>query len=374
MSGRVEDVDVVRIPTRNGRVWEFVALRDDDGVRGHGETSDSGGDVTADLADVLGAVAGMPVDGALRLVEEEVARAVDADSLRRVTALGGVETALCDVAARRAGVPLATWLGGTDARPEPVRMYANVNRSIDRPDAAEFADAAVRAVAAGFGAVKCAPFDRVVDDPGRAVTGLALAEAVRSAIGPDVELMVDVHFHLSPRELRQIASGLADLDLRWLEDAIPLADVRALADVKAAVGAPIAGGELLASARQVAAAVRAGVCDVVMPDVKYSGGVRGALAYARGARQLGAEVSLHNPSGPIATAASAHVSQCVDASWLEYAFGELPGRAATVIPEEPVRGGTYPVPDGPGLGLDLAPTDVQAQPPTRAPVRNDHGM
>lgn len=365
MSARVVGGDVVRAPTRNGRYWEFVVLSDSDGVRGYGEVSDAGGDVTDLAGHALAALAGMPVDDALRRVEEEVTRAAGENSLRRLTVLGGVETALCDAAARRAGVTLTHWLGGVAAAQEPVPLYANINRCITRPDPAEFADAAARAVEAGFGAVKCAPFDRLDDVAGRAETGLALAQAVRSAVGPDVGLMVDVHFHLSQRELRDIAPGLAELDLWWLEDAIPITDLTALTELKAAVGAPIAGGELLASAGQVGAAIRAGACDVVMPDVKYSGGVRRALAYAHDAQRLGAKVSLHNPSGPVATAASAHISRLVGAAWLEYAFDETPDRAATVLPHESLRAGSYVVPPGPGLGIELVTDAVQARPMTR---------
>src|SRR5690606_35060891 len=94
-----------------------------------------------------------------------------------------LETALCDAAARFAGVSLAGWLGGP-AAPEPTTVYANINRAVRDRTPEECARVTAAAVADGFGAVRIAPFDFLRERSDRAVYGVELAMAVREAIGP----------------------------------------------------------------------------------------------------------------------------------------------------------------------------------------------
>jgi galactonate dehydratase len=92
--------------------------------------------------------------------------------------------------------------------------------------------------------------------------------------------------------------------------------------------------------------------DILMPDVKHAGGISRVLAIARAASEL--VVSPHNPSGPVATAASAHLfAVCPNATVLEYQFGEVPWRSEVVAGVERIAEGRLTVDDRPGLGVTL---------------------
>ncbi|MFF4343716.1 enolase C-terminal domain-like protein [Kitasatospora sp. NPDC001540] len=338
--------------------WWVAALHDADGRTGLGECSDAGPGarrVWARAGALLRAGAGVP----------ELAGHLDEDAgpdLARHTVLGALESALADLRARRAGQPLWQALGGAEAR--PVHRYANINRALRTRTPQEFAEVARAAEAAGYRAVKCAPFDGL--PPGdRLRKGLVRARAVRRALRPATELMVDAHLLLDVEQVLRAAPALAALDLRWLEDAVPLDDPDALAAVHAAGIAPLAGGEFATGPEQVRAALHSGHLAWLLPDVKHSGGLGPARRLAEAARAAGARVSLHNPAGPVATAAGLHLAAALGpdtgaetgaetGTEIEFAFGEARWRGTSVVPAEPAGATAWLTPPpGPGLGLDL---------------------
>lgn len=355
--------------------WDFVGITvagPGTEVVGHGELSDSGDrPAAARLFDQWRArLVGQSVPAALELLAEaaaELAARPERERWLPLTVIGGLETALCDASARLQGVSLAEWFGATGP-PEPTALYANINRAVRErtPDTvARVADAAVRD---GFTAVKIAPFDSLTERSDRAAYGVALARAAREAIGPDVALMVDCHRHLTRTELLDVAADLAALDLRWLEDALEVTDLDGLRAVKDAVGAPLAGGEQAASPDHLRPALEAGLLDVVLPDIKHAGGPRRASDIATVCAGFGVEVAMHNPSGPIATVASAHVQAgATTGRILEYAYGEIANRGTVLEPSERITGGTLHPHAGPGLGHRLAALDSTWQPQPDAP-------
>lgn len=352
----IDRIEVRRVHATRRTTWVMVAVWAD-GLCGLGELSDV--DPETAIA-VLGAMIRWHTpDQAAEWLTTTGALWADGsclpgESLRRHTVLGGLSTAVDDLRARQAGVSLAELLGG---EPRPIPLYANINRALRERTPEAAAALARRAVAAGFGAVKCAPFDRL-PVAGRAQRGLEIAYSLREAIGPVVGLMIDVHHELSVDELVGIADELAALDLTWLEDAAPLPHVRALRAVRDAVGVPLAGGELVAHAGDVLPALRAGVLDVLMPDVKHATGPAAVLRLARLAHDYGARVSLHNPSGPVATAASGHITAALPyGPPLELMVDEVGWRRRLVSPPERAERGELCLPDAPGLGLVLSTSD-----------------
>ena len=330
--------------------WTFVRLEAADGVVGFGECSDAGRPDQARAA--FEALAGGFTDRAGTadaLARIADAAAQDHDLVRR-TVSGGIEQAFCDVAARRAGEPLWRWLGGTAGGPVP--LYANVNRVVGARRPEDVAAAGARAVAAGFIVVKCAPFDVPLAGSSLADAGLARLRALRAAVGAEVRLLVDCHERLELRDVLRIVPDLEDLGIAWLEDAIACADRAGLRALRNATAIPLAGGELAGAPEEVVPAVEERLLDIVMPDVKHAGGLLRALRIGRAVPS--AQVSPHNPSGPIGTAMSAHLSNSLpNFTILEYAHGEAPWRAELVDGAEVVANGQLRLPDGPGLGIDL---------------------
>jgi galactonate dehydratase len=335
--------------------WHFVVLRGDD-IAGVGECSDAGDPkrLVNLLAGTARALAGRDlVSDRPALVEqmtESVLAAPADDRLAAATLMGGLEQLLVDHAAQAAGEPVWKWLGGST--PQPIPLYANINRMPGGRSPHDVASMARSAVAAGFTSLKFAPFD--VTEEGQPLSGVGLARlrAIRDAVGDGVELKVDCHERLPVPELHELLPDLEDLGIGWLEDAVDISQTRELRALRAATDLPLAGGELMFAAQEANDAVAEGLVDVLMPDVKHAGGVSRVLEIARSAPDLA--IAPHNPSGPVATAASAHAfAACPNATELEFQFGETSWRSELVGGLEHVVDGHLHVEDRPGLGVTL---------------------
>lgn len=336
--------------------WTFVRVRTADGLVGYGECSDAGpmNEVSSLLPAVLGKLGALVEAVAAESIAATVASCLDtSSSLAWRTVVGGFEQAVCDVAARRAGEPLWKWLGGA-ARPA-LPLYANVNRVPGGRRPADIAAAGVAAAEAGFDTIKCAPFDVALDGQALADAGLLRLRVLRESVGPDVSVYVDCHDRLPLRDVVALLPELDALGVAWLEDATACTDLDGLRALRAGTAATLAGGELVSAPSEIRPAVAHKLLDVVMPDVKHAGGVLRAARIA--ADMPEAQASPHNPSGPVATAVSAHLAAALpNFTVLEYAHGEADWRAELVAGAEVVRDGRLLLPDGPGLGLDLVTT------------------
>ena len=141
--------------------------------------------------------------------------------------MSALDQALADLAAQRAGVALSAWLGTVHR--DAIDAYANINRGVSPRTPERFAARARNAVAAGFRAVKLAPFDEmtIYGDPARAIdasaldAGLARIAAVRDAVGDDVDVMVDCHWRLNEAGAQAVLRACEPLALHWLECPVP---------------------------------------------------------------------------------------------------------------------------------------------------------
>lgn len=291
--------------------------------------------------------------------------------LAAAAAVSAIDHALWDIAGRRAGRSVAAMLGGP--RRVTVPLYANINRrTLDRrPEG--FGESARAALAAGFTAVKIAPFDEVM--PGMPVAvgaiglGLDRIAAARAAIGPGCDLLVDCHWRLTEPAAVEVIRAAAAAAVYWVECPLPetddtLAALRRLRGLANARGMRLAGCELGIGAAGFAPFLRAGAYDVMMPDVKYVGGLAEMLRLSDNFAQAKIGFSPHNPTGPIGHAVSLHV--CAAAPSLDRLevqfdetdlFGALAGNA---LP--PPHGGISALPaDAAGLGVALAPDVLRRQ-------------
>jgi galactonate dehydratase len=345
--------------------WVFVQVHTDAGLTGTGEASHSGNDA------LLVAVFAQYEQ---RLLGEDPTRigAIRAwaskGELGRVrrTAWSGLEQALWDLLGQSLGVPIHVLFGG--AVRDRIRLYANINRHVSERTPDGFAVAAREAVDEGFAAIKLAPFDEV-SGASRVRTGLRAAwqqgvarvRAVRQAIGPGVELMVDCHGRFEAAEALRVAEALAGLDLLWLEEPVPDTQLEALSQLTAVLPVATASGESVYGIEGFAPFLSRRIVDVLMPDVKHDGGLLDTRIVAEAARMNGLLVAPHNPSGPVATAATAQVICTLpDAMLLEYAWGEVDWRASLMEPPERIERGFLVVPEGHGLGHRLAPEALEA--------------
>lgn len=351
--------------------WTIVVATGDDGQSGYGESTLVGSerDVVAQVADLAGTLVGMDVRRALGRTR---GRTATLGGLIAASALSGVNQALWDLTARASGQSLSVALGGEPSR--VFALYANVNRSLlDRTPEA-FGAAARAAVDQGFAAVKIAPFDEVSRGDGSALRratstmepGLERVSAVREAVGAEAEVMVDCHWRFSPSTAVVAARELARLGIAWLEDPVDANDVEGWRRVRVATDLPLAGGENVTGPRQLHAFIRDTGVDIAMPDIKYCGGVDGMLECMTVARLTGAALSPHNPTGPVATLATAAALSRGEVASIEYQWHDGP----ELLPHSVLTSGALRVPDLPGIGLDLDEGDLLRRHPSRALKRH----
>jgi galactonate dehydratase len=277
------------------------------------------------------------------------------------TALSAIEQALWDIVGQRLGMPIHALFGG--AVRKQIRLYANINRHVvDRsPDG--FAVAAKQAVNEGFTAVKLAPFDelRAPDHirTGHNATwrrGVQRVEAVRAAVGAETDVMVDCHGRMEPSEAIAVGQALAPCNLMWYEEPVSHKYPDQLAYITRNVPMPTASVESIFGMENMREFLIERIVDVLMPDVKHCGGLLEAVYIANAARLKNLLIAPHNPSGPVATVASAHVTSVIpNFLILEYAWGEVEWRRNLLDPVEPVIDGYLEVSDTPGLGYRLNP-------------------
>lgn len=359
----IRDLELEFVRASPKTVWAFVRLIGENGGQGVGEASLFGREAALRAAGdalTLG-LTGKP------LVPETIQALPLPAELPAAALASAAEQAAHDAVARAQRSSVADRLG---RRRERVPVYANINRRTRERTPESFAASARAAVAAGHVAVKLAPFDEVdptVDDFAVAAPGLARIAAVREALAPACDVMVDCHWRFAPELVDRLVDACRERGVSWLEcpvvehpDAIPaLKHWRARC---ARAGMFLAGLEEQIGLAAFAPYLDAGAYDAVMPDVKYVGGLRELMRVAERAARCGVAVSPHNPSGPVCHAATLHVSACLaDLHSVEMQFDESAlFDELLVAPVPGVSGGGIEVGRRPGFGVELRPEQVAA--------------
>jgi len=297
------------------RNWIFVkVITDEPGLIGWGEAT-----LEWHTRSVLGAIE----DLSLLLVGEDPTRIEylwetmyrqhfwHGNGIVRVTAMAGIDLALWDILGKKLGVPCHQLWGGRVR--DYIRLYCHLGggRMEDfyetKPsDAARFADLARAAVADGFTAFKSmavpeqAPLEGV--QPVRYAA--ACVEAMREAVGPGIDIMVDCHARPTPAMGLQFAKALEPYGLYFFEEPCWPEHLEGMARIQQAVSTPIATGERITSQFGFKELFERAAASVIQPDITHCGGLSEARRIAALARVHGVGVAPHNPQGPVSTAAS----------------------------------------------------------------------
>ena len=355
---RVEELALTSVRVSERTAWMFVHLRTNRGLAGLGECSVGNRRELPALNEAFEVARGRsPFDiEAYRAAGR--ARAA-AGSIFETTAFSAIEQALWDLVGKAVDAPVHQLAGGRLR--ENLPAYANINRVTRERTPAAFAANARAAVAEGFTAIKAAPFDGfpALDAPGSEVAaaadlGVACVEAIRAAIGPDVDILIDCHSFFDVELAIDVAKRLEPQNLAWYEEPVAPTDVAATKAIERGIEQRMAGGEFMFGIEGFGPLCREQAVDVIMPDVKHCGGLHEARKIAAVAELDGVAVSPHNPSGPVATAASAQLcAGLANFEILEMQWGEAMWRGDLVEPPERFENGSVAVPEGPGLGVEL---------------------
>jgi galactonate dehydratase len=265
------------------------------------------------------------------------------------TAYSALNQALYDLLAKREQVPTwQLWRSGP-APFEGLPLYTTINRALTQRTPEEYREVVGELQAQGFKTFKTAPFE-AVNGPDRAVekaaAGLATLTRLKTEF-PALAVRVDFHERFQPQDFFTLLPELERLELDWIEE--PFAVGPAYDELRAHTKLRISGGELFWGRQRFAEITERRWCDVIMPDVKHVGGFGPLLdVIEMGKGRI--EVSPHNPSGPISTAASLHAAavhpQAVRS--LEYSFDRRQTRRST---GERIEDGVLLLNDAPGWGV-----------------------
>jgi len=334
--------------------WVFVTIETDAGITGTGEMR-AGRDYAKQVAaarEMLVSLEGRDPRDIASIYQDLHAKAKDrADGF----AISGIEPALWDILGKSVETPVFRLLGGSNAN--EIRLYANINRATTDRTPEGFAANAAAAVADGFDAVKLAPFDhlpRDVDSADGARDGIACMEAVRAAIGPDVDLLIDCHSHFTVKGSLEVADALRSMNLFWFEQPTPEANLAACLEVHQTCDMTTAGGEQRMFREDWTEVFEHKTMDIIMPDVTVIGGISELRVVADAAAAWGIPTAPHGPFGPITIASHLHVmAACPSSLILEYGWGEVPWRRDVTVPAEEIVNGRMRLSERPGLGVEL---------------------
>jgi galactonate dehydratase len=199
---------------------------------------------------------------------------------------------------------------------------------------------------------------------------VAQVKEVREAVGPDVDVMIDVHGPpwFTTQDAIRVGQGLEPYDILFYEDPVPPENVDALARVAKKVNVPIAVGDRHATIYGFREVIERGIADVIQPDMGRAGGLMQVKKVCGMAEAHYVTVAPHDGSnGPIAEAAAVHLLATIpNFLILEHVAHDVPWRYEVVTPME-VKDGHIEAPKGPGLGVDLDER-VAAEHPSRGNV------
>jgi galactonate dehydratase len=350
----------------------FVKLLTDEGVDGVGEAT-----LEWKTKTIVGALEDLErfIVGKNPFQVEYLIETMHRDSYWRTgagfrSALGAIEAALLDIKGKALGVPVYELLGGKHR--DRLKCYANHwFHGAAKP--ADYAKRARAAVKMGFSALKWDPFGSVyleMDRTERRET-IEIVEAVRDAVGPDVELMLDVHGRLNVPTAIAMCHALARFDLTWIEEPTPPESIDALADVRAKSPVPIAAGERLFEPERFLELIQKRAADILQPDVCHLGGMFETKKVAGMAHTRFLPIAPHNPTGPVMNAMTMHLAAAIpNFSIFETVSIDVPWRKELVKENLAFDGGDLLVPTGPGLGVELIEENFEKYPykPTDVPL------
>ncbi len=353
------NLTIVKVETDDGLVGvgECRALNRTDGVLGYLSEAAPRYILGEDPFNVEALVA--------RMFREDFGRA--GEITQTVTAL--LEVACWDIIGKALDQPVYKLLGG--AVRNQIKGYANGWYTGERtPD--EFHAAAKRVLDRGYKALKFDPFGAGFYEMDRAEKNyvIGLVEAVRDAVGPDVEILIEMHGRFNPVTAVEFARELAQFKPSWLEEPVPPENIAAqkkAADAIAPLGIPVATGERLHTMYEYRELFELQACDIIQPDITHFGGILNTKKLAAWAEAYYMLIAPHNVGGPISTAAALHLAACTPNFKIQEHFNDFAEayvkKAAPGNPE--IEDGYFALPSGPGLGVTLDEDVVAANPRRR---------
>jgi len=317
-----------------------------------------------------------------------------------------IDIALWDIFGKMTGLPLSQLLGGQTresipvyntcagpfyARAIPVAGEVSTNnwqlgegRELEDMDAflQRPGELAQELLDEGITGMKMWPFDLYVQkSDGHHISskdldaGVELFRKIRSAVGMDMEIMVDLHTLWDLPAAKKIAAALEEVSPAWIEDPVRPDDVGALAEFRASTRIPTTAGETLATRWSFRDVLERRAVDVIMCDPVWVGGVSEVRRIAAMAEAYQTPVTMHDCNGPVQFSTGVHLSTHLPNATLQEsvrAYHRTWYREIAVTVPEIIDGSAFPI-DAPGHGVELR-AEALAAPGTRRRVSTGEGQ
>lgn len=283
-----------------------------------------------------------------------------------VAVLSAVETALWDLTGKALGLPVYQLLGGKFR--DRIRVYMDTALyQSQQPTPQKFADSAREAADMGFTAIKF-DIDQQNDpnkydmynwtaSPGEIQRMFDQINAAREAVGPNIDICVDMHGRYDAITGKQVAKRMEPLNLMWLEEPVPAENVEAYKHITESTSTPICAGENLYLAHGFRRLLELGAVDVIMPDLQKAGGLGEGQRIANLANLYYVPFAPHMVASYLGAMASCHVCASVPnfmiLEWQIY-FHKNPMFKEIVSFDGPmVEDGYITLTEKPGIGVEI---------------------
>ena len=349
---------VVGNPWKN---WVFVKLYTDEGITGLGEAT--GGLQTKPNEASVHELKPLYIGQDPRNISAIFDRMYKGLFLNHNPAVTAIECACWDILGKSLGVPVWQLLGGKMR--SRVRAYANGWYQGPR-DPSFFAERAKEVVGLGYTALKFDPFGsayRFLDAADEKLS-IRIVAAVRDAVGPDVDILIEAHDRLSVSTAVRIGHALAEYRPFWIETPVMSTDIPATIEVAKQVPIPVASGERFHRKGDYAQLLASGDVDIVQPELLGVGGLSELQKIAALAEAYEAFVAPHNAQSPYTTAVNVHLDAAIPNVLIQECFDDflVPWSRDVLQGWVTIKDGYLEVPDAPGFGVELNEAEAAKYP------------
>lgn len=293
-------------------------------------------------------------------------------------AISGIDMALLDLKAKVLGVPCYELLGG--AYRTQIQLYANYWFLKGDHTPEDYAHQAKQVREKGFTGLKFDPFahtnylygDHLSSNlslsPSEQDRAFSICKAVREAVGPDMDIMIETHAMLNFKTAVQMAQKLSSLNITWYEEPVGPENTGSLRSLRERLDPSISicVGERHYTRYGILPVLENHICDVVMPDITRCGGPSELKRMATMTETYNVLIAPHNPNGPLSTLASGHVCASIPNFFRqEFMLTDVEWRDRVIDHPMDVREGYLYLSDRPGLGVDLVEEEMEKHPGIR---------
>ncbi|QLG27813.1 mandelate racemase/muconate lactonizing enzyme family protein [Halorarum halophilum] len=338
--------------------WVFVRLETDAGVTGLAEatTHDKPRTVAASLEEMSDYFVGKDPFDTEQIWLEMYRDEWFSKNVINTTVCSAVDMACWDIKGKLLDKPVYELLGGK-VHGDRLRTYANGWYTDAHGEPEGFARAAERVVDDGYDAMKFDPFGTAWQSMSKKDKNHAvdIVGAVRDAVGPDVDLLIECHGRFSAGQAVDIARKLDEFEPTWFEEPCPPDSINSLAEVARKSPIPVATGERHISKHDFFELVTRTEIDVFQPDLMNTGGITEGKKIAGLAEADHVDIAPHNPQGPVASAIYSHFCASIPNFRIQELFQTYDVEWVDELLVEPlvVEDGYMEIPEGPGFGIEL---------------------